>query len=266
LDTEHSTAINKLRAKFVNQKSYLSYSLKYLKIKVQTLIQLLLIPGLGGDHRMTHTQLTLPYTLITPDYIPFERDETLSAYAKRFCEHLLKTHEIHLDHPLFIGGYSMGGAIGIELTKILQVRGLILIGSLLSSDDIGLIPRIFGRYVSGWLPLWGYRALDWLIAPVMRKYSGIGEYEVMLCVAMYRDLPRGLFREAYHALARWKGAKITVPFVRIHGANDHIITCPKQGADVIIIPNSKHLVGQTKAGLVNEAIETFISRVTQDDR
>ena len=215
---------------------------------------------------MAHTQLTLPYTLITPDYIPFEHKETLSAYAKRFCEHLLKTHEIHLDHPLFIGGYSMGGAIGIELTKYLPARGLILIGSPLSSNDIGLIPRIFGRYVSGWLPLWGYRALDWLIAPVMRIYSGIGEYEVMLCVAMYRDLPRGLFRAAYYALSNWQGAKITVPSIRIHGVNDHIITCPKPRADVIIIPNSKHLVGQTKAGLVNEAIQTFISGVMQDDR
>ncbi len=215
---------------------------------------------------MTHTQLSLPYTLITPDYVPFECGETLAAYAERFCEHLLKTHEIHLDHPLFIGGYSMGGAIGIELTKILPVRGLILIGSPLSSDDIGLIPRVFGRYVSGWLPLWGYRALDWLIAPVMRKYSGIGEYEVMLCVAMYRDLPRGLFRSAYHALATWQGENITLPFVRIHGADDHIISCPKPAAHIIIIPNSKHLVGQTKAGLVNEAIETFITNVMRDDR
>ncbi len=160
----------------------------------------------------------------------------------------------------------MGGAIGIELTQYLPVRGLILIGSPISSDDIGLIPRVFGRYVSGWLPLWGYRALDWLIAPVMRKYSGIGEYEVMLCVAMYHDLPRGFFRSAYHALAVWQGEKITVPYVRIHGANDHIITCPKTEANVSIIPNSKHLVGQTKAGLVNEAIETFISRVMRDDR
>jgi pimeloyl-ACP methyl ester carboxylesterase len=226
---------------------------------------------------MAHTQLSLPYTLITPDYIPFERDETLAAYAKRFCEYLIKTHEIHLDSPLFIGGYSMGGAIGIELTQYLSVRGLILIGSPLSSDDIGLIPRIFGRYVSGWLPLWCYRLLDGLIAPVMRKYSGIGEHEVMLCVAMYRDLPRGLFRSAYQALAKWqaspttesptmRGANITVPFVRIHGANDHIISCPKPAANVIIIPNSKHLVGQAKAGLVNEAIEAFISGVMRDDR
>ncbi len=229
------------------------------------MIQLLLLPGLGGDHRMAHTQLSLPYSLITPDYIPFERDETLAAYAKRFCKHLLKTHEIHLDHPLFIGGYSMGGAIGTELTQYLPARGLILIGSLRSSDDIGLIPRVFGKYISGWLPLWGYRALDWLIGPVMRKYSGIGEYEVMLCVAMYSDLPHGFFRSAYYALSNWKGANIKVPCVRIHGANDHIITCPKAEANVIIIPNSKHLVGQTKAGLVNEAIEIFISQVMHND-
>jgi pimeloyl-ACP methyl ester carboxylesterase len=235
------------------------------------MIQLLILPGLGGDHRMAHTQLSLPYTLITPDYIPFEHNETLTHYAKRFCEYLLSTHEIALDRPLFVAGYSMGAAIGMEITEDLPVRGLILIGGPLSSDDIGFVPRVFGRYVCKWLPNWFYRSAEVLIAPIMRKYSGIGEYEVMLCIAMYRNFGQAMFREAYHSLAWWHGAKLTVPYVRIHGSDDHIISCPKPesiadgvSTNLVIIQNMKHLVGQSRPQEVNNAIEAFISRAMSE--
>jgi len=209
---------------------------------------------------MAHTQLALPYTLIAPDYIPFEHDETLSHYAKRFCEHLLATHVIDPDIPLFIAGYSLGSAVGMELTQYLSVRGVILIGGLVSSDEIRFIPRIFGRYICWWLPLWVYRAADVFVAPAMRRVSGISKLDIALAGVMYHDLARGLFREAYHALAMWHGAIINVPFIRIHGEFDHIIRCPNRAENVVIIPNTKHLVGQAHPELVNAEIEMFIAR------
>ncbi len=229
-------------------------------------IQLLFLPGLGGDHRMAHTQRALPYTLIAPDYIPFERGESLADYAKRFCERLLAAHEIDLARPLFIAGYSLGSAIGQEMTKYISVRGLILIGGLFSSRELRLIPRLFGRYISRWLPLWVYRAAEIFITPVMRMVSGLSEQEIQLAHAMYHDLPRGLFREGYRALAHWqasltmRGCEIAVPFIRIHGELDHIITCPKPGQNIIVILSAKHLVGQSRPAMVNAAIEDFITR------
>jgi pimeloyl-ACP methyl ester carboxylesterase len=223
-------------------------------------IQLLFLPGLGGDRRMAHTQRALPYMLIAPDYIPFERGESLADYAKRFCQRLLVRREIDLERPVFIAGYSLGSAIGQEMTKYIPVRGLILIGGLFSSSELRLIPRLFGRYICRWLPLWVYRAAEMFIAPVMRMVSGLSEQEIQLAGVMYHDLPRGLFREGYRALAKWHGCEITVPFVRIHGESDHIITCQKPGQNIIVILSAKHLVGQSQPAMVNAAIEDFITR------
>lgn len=228
------------------------------------MIQLLLLPGLGGDHRMVHSQLSLPYTLITPDYIPFARGETLAEYAKRFCEHLNSTHAIDLNQPIFIAGYSLGSAIGQEFTKYISVRGLILIGGLVSSDELRFIPRIFGRYICRWLPLWVYRASEIFVVPIMRMISGIPKSETALAGEMYRDLARGMFRDAYYAISRWRGENVALPMLRIHGAFDHIIRCPKPSPSVVIIPNAKHLVGQSYPSDVNEAIEAFISRMIND--
>ena len=118
---------------------------------------------------MTHTQHSLPFTLLAPDYIPFERRETLEAYSKRFLEYLRSIHAMDESRPLVIGGYSLGSAIAVEWSRYLSVRELIFIGGLISSDEIRIIPRLFGRYVSSWLPLWFYRAAEGFVAPVMRR-------------------------------------------------------------------------------------------------
>jgi pimeloyl-ACP methyl ester carboxylesterase len=221
-------------------------------------IQLLILPGLGGDHRMAHSQLSLPYDCIAPDYIPFYPGESLGAYSRRFGEMLLSEHKIDPSRPLFIAGYSLGSAIGQEMARFIPVRGLILIGGLLSSNEIRFIPRLFGRYVCWWLPQWVYRASEIFIAPVMQRVSGISKQEIELAGVMYHDLARGLFQEGYRAISKWRGCEIEVPFIRIHGELDHIISCPKVGDKVVIIPSAKHLVGQASPEAVNKAIEHFI--------
>src|SRR5579872_5542340 len=116
---------------------------------------------------MAHSQLTLPYECITPDYIAFEKGESLADYSYRFYAHILNVHTIDLDRPFFIAGYSLGSAIGQELAKYLPVRGLLLIGGPMSGRDIRLIPWLFGKYFCWWLPLWVYRAAEIFVAPVM---------------------------------------------------------------------------------------------------
>ncbi len=224
-------------------------------------IQLLILPGLGGDHRMAHSQLTLPYECITPDYTPFEKGESLVDYSYRFFAHILNVHTIDLNRPFFIAGYSLGSAVGIELSKYLRVRGLILIGGPMNGREIRLLPRLFGKYVCWWLPLWVYRAAEIFVAPVMRMVSGISKHEIRLAGVMYHELARGLFREAYRSLVEWPGAPVDLPYIRIHGELDQIITCPKPGEHILVIPRAKHLVGQARPVPVNGAIQEFITRV-----
>jgi pimeloyl-ACP methyl ester carboxylesterase len=207
---------------------------------------------------MAHSQLSLPYDCITPDYIPFHHGESLEAYSRRFGEFLLAEHKIDPTRPLFVAGYSHGSAVGQELTRFISVRGLIVIGGLLSSDELRMIPRVFGRYISWWLPLWVYRVSEFFIAPVMRMVSGVSKQEIELVGLMYRDLHRGLFREGYRAISQWKGCGIEADYIRIHGEKDHIISCPKQSEKVVIIPSAKHLVGQGRPEAVNKVIEDFI--------
>lgn len=215
---------------------------------------------------MNHFQQKLPYQLITPDYIPFHPHESLAAYSKRFAALLLFEKKIEHDQPLFIAGHSLGSAIGIELTKHLPVRGIILIGGLMSSGEIKPFPRLFGKYIGGWLPLWVYRAGQIFIGPVMSIVSGLEPSEIALSRKMYRDLSPGFFRDAYRAIVRWPGSLLSIPFLRIHGEHDHRIECPMPGSNTIIIPNAKHMVGQSHPEVVNHAIKSFITSVATGNK
>jgi len=213
---------------------------------------------------MAHLQLSLPYDCITPDYIPFLHNEPLEAYSLRFGKLLLAENKIDPNRPLFISGYSLGSAIGQELARFIPSRGVILIGGLLTSDEIRAIPRFFGRYICWWLPLWIYQTAKPFIIPVMLMISGILKKEVQLAATMYRDIPQGLFRDGSHAIAQWAGCRVNVSVSRIHGEKDHIISCPKPGKNIVIIPSAKHLVGLAKPEAVNIGIEQFIDSQMHD--
>lgn len=209
---------------------------------------------------MAHLQLSLPYDCITPDYIPFLHGESIREYSIRFGKYLLGEKKIDLTRPLFIAGYSLGSAIGQEIAQFIPARGLILIGGLLTSNEIRFIPRIFGRYICWWIPLWVYETAKHFIIRSMLMISGISRQEVELAALMYDEIPKGLFRDGAHAIANWKGCPVKTPFIRIHGQDDHIISCPKIGSNVVIIPNAKHLVGLAQPEAVNIAIRQFIDR------
>jgi pimeloyl-ACP methyl ester carboxylesterase len=227
-------------------------------------IQLLLLPGLGGDHRMTHHQMALPYSVIAPDFIAMHRGETLTAYAKRYGEYLVSSKILDADRPIFLAGYSFGSAIAQELTRDIPTLGVIIIGGLFHYSEIKPFIRFFGHYISGLLPRFIYRAAEPFVPVVMRVVSGIPRNDIELARVMYHDLPTDFFRHGYQALARWIGCTIDAPMLRIHGEHDQIILCPRTTENVVVIPNTKHLIGHAQPRRVNEEIIKFVERVMQE--
>ena len=229
-------------------------------------IQLLILPGLGGDHRMAYPQLTLPYRIITPDLIEMRGGETLEEYSRRFGECLLASQAISLSQPLFLAGYSIGSAIAIEMASIFRPKGVIVIGGLRSGRELRPLVRFFGKHIVTHMPLFAFGLAAPLIRFVMRRNSGIPERDVDLSHAMYRAFSRQLFRTGYETVAKWEGLMSdgqrprSAPLLRIHGEHDHIISCPPERNDVVTLKKAKHLVHFAQPQEVNRLIEDFIDR------
>ena len=231
-------------------------------------IQLLILPGLGADSRIIHYQRTLPFEVISHDYIDWRDGESLQAYSERFYKHLLEAQVIDLRRPVFIGGMSLGGVIAQEISLLTPVSGVILLGSLETSEELVPFIRWFGRVVAHRLPHWVYVASTPLVPIVMRRVSRISERDVNLALSMYRGLPPHFFLRAFHALSLWKGPSrpVSAPMLRVHGVDDQIVPSRRVRRADKILNRAKHLVALAEPEAVNREIEDFVHDIVAGGR
>ncbi len=220
--------------------------------------QMLLMPGLGGDHRIGVHQKPLPVDLIAVDYIPWLEDETLPQYAERFYRYLVESGTINPELPLMLSGMSLGGAMAQEMSRHCNPFAIILLGSFRSWHDIRPVISWFGRTIVPHLPMSFYRASSPLVYAVMRIFSGLPKKDVELGVAMYRALDKRSFSRQFECLSRWEGCEVHTPMLRIHGAGDPLVPLRRTRGVDVIVQDAKHLVAIAKPDVVNCAIKNFI--------
>lgn len=223
-------------------------------------IQLLILPGLGADHRIAGPLASLPFTLITPDYIDATAKETLAQYSARFAQHLIDQQKIDPATPLYIAGISFGGAVAQEMSRILPVQGIILLGSLISGEELAPFIEQFGKRGAILLPLRVYEIATAFVPFVMNFASNIPKDAMQLSKVMYRDLSKNFFRAAYRMLSQWRGVKTSVPILRLHGRQDHIIPLRglRQQPDVVL-NDAKHLIIFSETERILDEIKRFIA-------
>jgi len=225
-------------------------------------IQLVLLPGLGGDWRMTYRQAALPYIIIRPNYIPLKKGDTIRSYAKRFALHLLETNTVDLTKPIVLGGISFGGMIAQEMANYIPSKGIILIGSMRSSSELARYVHFFGRHIAQRLPLWAYDIVgEYFLPIIMRLYSKVSEQHIQLCCTMYKEYPKEFFRDSFRLITEWQGADLIEPVFRIHGKHDHIISYKRSQSIDVVVEDAKHLINLSHAEQVNEFIESFIEKL-----
>ena len=74
-------------------------------------VPLILLSGMGADGRLFREQRGCFPNLITPDWIPHRRGDTLASYAERMARH------IDPGCPCYVGGASFGGMVALEIAR-----------------------------------------------------------------------------------------------------------------------------------------------------
>jgi pimeloyl-ACP methyl ester carboxylesterase len=222
-------------------------------------MQFLLLPGLGSDGRVGHAQRSLPYNVITPDYILPLRNEELPAYAQRMLDTLIEQKIIDLTAPIVLAGISMGGALAQEMSRLIEARAIVLLGSLRKGSELRPLIYQYGKHVISYVPLWAHDVSIRIVPMAMERLSNVSDEDILLSEAMYRELPKEIFRSGLRMLAHWEGCPITTPLFRIHGELDHIIPLERTRGVDLVVPGAKHLVAVSNPEIVNPAIEAFLN-------
>jgi pimeloyl-ACP methyl ester carboxylesterase len=194
-----------------------------------------LLAGMGADQRMYPDPWnTLPdCTFIGwPDY---KGEQSLRDVAAR----IVRLHSI--PQNAWLAGSSLGGMVAAEIATLVPLKGIILIGSARSPDEISPFLRVASPLV------------DLAPLPFIQQLAGKAPVELM---QMFTESDPAFIRAMCRAIIRWQGIDSRVPIRRIHGRHDMVIPLPDHVDRVI---DGGHLIAMTHPRECVGALRSLLS-------
>lgn len=240
---------------------------------------LILLPGLGADHRLFGPQLESIEGTRVPAWIgpmsdpETRRPETITRYAARFAEHL--ADQGTLASPYAFVGFSFGGQIALEITRHLLKHSadiplpaaVVLISA--PRTDAAITDRFCRQQrLAGFVPNPLLRLALRAVAPRFARVHDLDEHWTGVLKDMARDADLAMLRWGARAAAGWAFSEqdardiesAGVPIAQIHAEHDPIIPYNADHAD-ITIPGKAHLMTWTHAERVNDFILKAVAGV-----
>ena len=208
--------------------------------------QLVLFPGLGGDHHYYHLQQSVPARLITPDWLEPESDrETLAHYAERMAA------GIRPEGTFYIGGVSLGAMVALEASHHLKTAGVLMISGCRAYSDLSLLFKMICPAAAAMPRQWVRPVLRFAGPPGFASMERLSPPQIAVMMnMMLRHSPRQL-RWSVDAMMHWEfQGKTTNPVHCIHGEIDEVIPISHVNPDEVV-KGGRHLINLTHAPQVN---------------
>jgi pimeloyl-ACP methyl ester carboxylesterase len=205
---------------------------------------LILLSGMGADHRVFLPQLKAFANLIVPKWIEPQPRETLKGYAARMAA------RVDPLGPCFVGGASFGGMLAIEMAQYLDAKCCFLIGSVASPAEYPFwLTLLRGAPAAARVVPFG--ALTGASALLLASWpQSLSPYIRAFAEQIAQADPQFL-RWATAAMLEWKAPQApAVPICRIHGAKDRILPI-RISKGIETLPDGGHLISLSHGPAVN---------------
>jgi len=208
------------------------------------------ISGLGAD-RQAFKNIKLPaqYESVFLDWIPPEKDEILSSYARRFST-LIKN-----DDAFILIGLSFGGMLAAEISRIRRPMKTIIISSIASYNEL---PWYFKQ--AGKMKLHRSIPIRLLKAgTIINNIMGAGSKEDKAIIYNYAKYADPEFiRWSIGAIINWDQQERLPGIIHVHGTNDHLLPIKYTHPDYTI-KGGGHLMILNRADEVNRILNEVLS-------
>jgi len=230
---------------------------------------IILFPGLGADHNLFLEQKKAFGTqIITPSWIPAQKNESLSQFSKRYSEHLLK-NELSQFSGGFLGGFSFGGMVALELSNLFsqsgtfKVKGVLLISSGRTNS---IIENSF-KWKAKIAAKFPKSLLKWILKKQMLsqfiRTENLTPEQADCLKRMTAHLDMNFFQWSLLACSKWNpgrrfsSSSVGFPILEIQGEQDQIIPFSKEPG-VTTLSNAKHLIQYTHPQETNQWIRKAV--------
>jgi predicted esterase len=251
-----------------------------------------LFPGLAADKRLFDPVLAQVPTIRTPGWLAPHNSEALEHYAPRMAQtvqrdlvHLDREHEktkrtyLKPSERYFIGGFSFGGMVALEMVHALfpKPAGVILLCGVRGRHQLTSTfhrQATLSKIVPGFVqkPLYGPYAQKFAskqgLSPAMTKLlvdmattndPDFVKWSTAACAA-WKGTPRGIIASV-HTVQPFSDdpadARYPMPIHHMHAEHDDIIPDVKREAD-FTLPNAKHLFTLTHPNEVAKWIKSIV--------
>ena len=222
---------------------------------------LLLFPGLGADARTYGPQQSLPVRLEFAQWPePESATESLAHYSQRLAE------AIGPREGLYVGGVSMGAMVALEAARLLNARGVFLIGGCTSGRQISPLFRSVLQ-MSGAMP-------TRFVGPALRlsplaflAFERLSREHRRLMTRMLREHSPTQVQWSCRAILEWEccAAPPEAPVHAIHGQDDEVVPLQNVRADRVV-PGGRHMISLQEPGEVNRFIVERIGAAERSGR
>ena len=176
------------------------------------------ISGLGADEKIFSNLEFNGYELRHVPWLRPHKKERIDHYAKRMAG------AIDHPHPIILG-VSFGGMMGIEISRQLNVKKLILISSIKSADELPRWMRVAGKLkLNKIIPARSYTFTE----RIDNYRLGVSNEEEKLMARAYRKSADAVYIDwAIHQVLNWNNYWQPDHLVHLHGDADRIFPVKK---------------------------------------
>ena len=208
------------------------------------------ISGLGADKK-AFQKIKLPsgYSPVFLDWIPPEKNESLTCYATRFFEKIIS------DEVFVLIGLSFGGMLASEIARIRKPEKTIIISSLASADELPWYFKRAGKIgLHKAIPVNFFKA-----ATVLNRVVGAGTAEDKAIIYHYiKNASPDFIRWSLDAIVNWNQRERLPGIIHLHGSDDHLLPLKYTHPDYII-KDGGHLMVFNKANEVNRILQQVLA-------
>jgi len=200
------------------------------------------ISGLAADSRVfIHIRLPQGFEIVHLDWIPPQKDESLSHYAVRLGE------KIDTSEPFALVGLSMGGMIATEIAKKYPPFALILFCSVPTHTHMpGYFQWAYFLRLHKLVPVAALK----LASRLKRGFTADNVTDQRLIKQIIQESDPAFIRWAIHAILSWKNEVIPSPLWHIHGSKDGILPI-RYTKPTHQVQGGNHLMIMSKANELN---------------
>jgi pimeloyl-ACP methyl ester carboxylesterase len=208
------------------------------------------ISGLGADRSIfKHIHLPAGFQPVYLDWIPPQKDESLSHYAQRLID------KINTREAFSLVGLSMGGMLAVEIARTIPVDKVILISSIPTSKHLPPYYRWMGALqLHQWLPI----KLFQKAAIIKRLFTAETPEDKRMLKAMIRNVDVHFLRWGMGAILSWDCSECPPRLFHIHGTHDEIL--PKRFTQPThLVRKAGHLMVLNRSAEINNLLATILT-------